>query len=105
MPEGLGNRENNRSVLFLIMNVASEGNIYNKRPFVYNKYFIMLSMKHSRWRSSAMLYYACVSYAYHIVAAEEGVDGIKVIIKELRDAVDDIKGDGLQNIHHLHIFP
>lgn len=52
-----------------------------------------------------MLYYACVSYAYHVVAAEEGVDGIKVIIKELRDAVDDIKGDGLQNIHHLHIFP
>lgn len=51
-----------------------------------------------------MLHYVSVSYAYHVIAAEEGVDGIKVIIKELRDTVDDIKGDGLQNIHHLHVF-
>lgn len=42
---------------------------------------------------------------YHVIASEEGVDGVKVVVKELRHTVDDVKGDGLQNIHHLHVFP
>lgn len=42
---------------------------------------------------------------YHVVASEEGVDGVKVVVKELRHTVDDVKGDGLQNAHHLHVFP
>lgn len=32
---------------------------------------------------------------YHVVASEEGVDGVKVVVKELRHTVDDVKGDGL----------
>lgn len=42
---------------------------------------------------------------YRVVASEEGVDGVKVVVKELRHAVDDVKGDGLQDAHHLHVFP
>lgn len=41
---------------------------------------------------------------YHVVASEEGVDGVKVVVKELRHTVDDVKGDGLQDTHHLHVF-
>lgn len=42
---------------------------------------------------------------YHVVASEEGVDGVQVVVEELRHAVDDVEGDGLQNTHHLHVFP
>lgn len=31
---------------------------------------------------------------YHFVPAEEGVHGVQVIVEQLRDAVDDVKGDG-----------
>lgn len=46
-----------------------------------------------------------VELLYHVVASEEGVDGVQVVVKELRHAVDDVKGDGLENTHHLHVFP
>lgn len=42
---------------------------------------------------------------YHVVASKEGVDGIQVVVEELRHTVDDIEGDGLQDVHHLHVLP
>lgn len=42
---------------------------------------------------------------YHVIASKEGVYSIQVVVKELGHTVDDIKGDRLQNIHHLHVLP
>lgn len=44
-------------------------------------------------------------WLYHVVASEEGVDGVQVVVEELRHAVDDVEGDGLEDTHHLHVFP
>lgn len=42
---------------------------------------------------------------YHVIASKEGVHSVQVVVKELRHTVDDIEGDRLQNIHHLHVLP
>ena len=42
--------------------------------------------------------------SYHVVASEEGVDGVQVVVKQLRHTVDDVEGDGLQDVHHLHVL-
>ncbi len=42
---------------------------------------------------------------YHVIAPKEGVYSVQVVVEELRYTVDDIEGDRLQNVHHLHVLP
>lgn len=42
---------------------------------------------------------------YHVIASKECIYSVQVVVKELWHTVDDIEGDGLQNVHHLHILP
>lgn len=59
---------------------------------------------HVLWREFVGEQQKQAGLLYHVVASEEGVDGIKVVVEELRHTVDDVEGDGLQDTHHLHVF-
>lgn len=54
--------------------------------------------------SLGLLYIKC-AILYHVIASKEGVYSVQVVVEELGHAVDDVKGDRLQNVHHLHVFP
>lgn len=41
---------------------------------------------------------------YHVIASKEGVYSIQVVVEQLGHTVDDIEGDRLQNVHHLHVL-